>query len=53
MQNKKINSGRIILFDDCNHLSYKPNKRAIDKFFKRKQGQFINFPTGQLIFIKT
>ncbi len=50
---KKINSGGIILFDDYNHLSYEPTKRAVDKFLKGKQGQFLNLPTGQSIFIKT
>ncbi len=50
---KKINSNGVILFDDYNHLSYEPTKRAVDKFFKGKKGQFINFPTGQSIFIKS
>jgi len=49
---KKINSNGVILFDDYNHLSYEPTKIAIDNFFKNKKGQFINFPTGQSIFIK-
>jgi hypothetical protein len=50
---KKILPNGVILFDDYNHLSYEPTKLAIDKFFKAKNGQFINLPTGQSIFIKT
>ena len=49
---KKIDTNGVILFDDYNHLSYEPTKIAIDNFLKNKKGQFINFPTGQSIFIK-
>jgi hypothetical protein len=48
----KLNSKGVILFDDYNHISYEESKIAIDKFLKNKHGQFINFPTGQSLFIK-
>lgn len=47
---EKVNSGGIIIFDDYARIV--SEKEVIDKFFFDKEGNFVSFPTGQLIFIK-
>ena len=47
----KINSEGIIIFDDYGRMALE--KQVIDEFFLDKQGNFISFPTGQAIFIKS
>ena len=45
------NSEGIIIFDDYGRMALE--KQVIDEFFLDKQGNFISFPTGQAIFIKS
>ena len=49
---EKLNSKEIILLDDYGHKSYEPTRLAVDNFFNNAEGQFIQFPTGQGMFIK-
>ena len=46
----KLISGGIILFDD--YGGFDDTRKAIDNFFDDKSGHFINYPTGQGVFIK-
>ena len=46
----KLIPGGIILFDD--YGGFDDTRKVIDNFFDDKQGHFINYPTGQGIFIK-
>ena len=47
---EKVVSGGIILFDD--YGGFKETQIIVDNFFLEKEGHFINFPTGQAIFLK-
>ena len=46
----KLISGGIILFDD--YGGFDDTRKVIDNFFDDKNGHFINYPTGQGVFIK-
>lgn len=46
----KLVSGGVILFDD--YGGFRDTRKIVDQFFKSKNGHFINYPTGQGIFIK-
>tara|TARA_S200000501_G_C20724106_1_gene699793 strand:- start:190 stop:1059 length:870 start_codon:yes stop_codon:yes gene_type:complete len=46
----KLISGGIILFDD--YGGFEDTRKVIDNFFDNKNGHFINYPTGQGVFIK-
>ena len=46
----KLISGGIILFDD--YGGFDETRKIIDNFFDGKNGHFINYPTGQGVFIK-
>jgi hypothetical protein len=46
---KIIDSG-VVIFDD--YGSFDSTREIVDNFLKDKQGHFINFPTGQSMFIK-
>jgi O-methyltransferase len=46
----KLVPGGAILFDD--YGGFADTRKIIDEFFKNKNGHFINYPTGQGIFIK-
>lgn len=47
---QKLISGGIVLFDD--YGGFEDTRKIIDNFFDGKNGHFINFPTGQGVFIK-
>ena len=47
---EKLISGGIILFDD--YGGFEDTRKVIDNFFNGKDGHFINYPTGQGVFIK-
>jgi hypothetical protein len=46
----KLMSGGIVLFDD--YGGFDDTRKVIDNFFDNKNGHFINYPTGQGVFIK-
>ena len=46
----KLISGGVILFDD--YGGFDDTRKVIDNFFDDKNGHFINYPTGQGVFIK-
>ena len=46
----KLISGGVILFDD--YGGFEGTRKVIDNFFDSKNGHFINYPTGQGVFIK-
>lgn len=46
----KLISGGIILFDD--YGGFDDTRKVIDNFFDDKNGHFVNYPTGQGVFIK-
>ena len=46
----KLITGGIILFDD--YGGFEDSRKVIDNFFNDKNGHFINYPTGQGVFIK-
>ena len=46
----KLVCGGVILFDD--YGGFRDTRKIVDQFFKSKNGHFINYPTGQGIFIK-
>jgi len=46
----KLISGGVILFDD--YGGFEVTRKVIDNFFDSKNGHFINYPTGQGVFIK-
>ncbi len=47
---EKLNNGGIILFDD--YGGFNDTRKIVDNFLKDKKGHFINYPTGQGVFIK-
>ena len=46
----KLISGGVIIFDD--YGGFEGTRKTIDNFFDSKNGHFINYPTGQGVFIK-
>ncbi len=46
----KITSGGVMLFDD--YGGFHETRNIIDDFIKDKKGHFINYPTGQGVFLK-
>ena len=46
----KLIKGGVILFDD--YGGFEDTRNVIDNFFDDKNGHFINYPTGQGVFIK-
>jgi O-methyltransferase len=48
----KISSGGIILFDDYGSHDHVETKRVVDKFFKEKNVNLLQLPTGQALVFK-